>query len=136
MGLVAVALAVAGVLRPAGGTLVPPQSHGPVGEHGDAFGNPPGGLGRGRTMRDIFKRSFLTLLRSREIQAGRRWDGLGFGGGSLLRGWWTMKRRRDSDVRLGFRLKTERALFPVPKDCLKEKNGHIERIKWLPQNVL
>lgn len=48
VGLVAVALAVAGVLRPAGGTLVPPQSHGPMGEHGDAFGNPPEGLGRER----------------------------------------------------------------------------------------
>lgn len=51
VGLVTVTLAVAGVLRPAGGTLVPPQSHRPVGEHRDTFGNAPAGLGE-RTMWD------------------------------------------------------------------------------------
>ena len=44
MGLVAVTLAVAGVLRAAVGPQVPPQSHRPVGEHRDAFGNAPAGL--------------------------------------------------------------------------------------------
>lgn len=75
VGLVAVALAVTGVLRPAGGTLVPPQSHGPMGEHRDAFGNPPEGLGREQCETKTlghFQRSFLTLLRSREIQRGER----------------------------------------------------------------
>lgn len=46
VGLVAVGLAVAGVLRAAGGALVPAQSHGPVGEHGHAFGDPPAGSER------------------------------------------------------------------------------------------
>ena len=46
VGLVAVALAVAGVLRAAGGSLVPPQCHRPVGEHRDTFGNAPAGLRR------------------------------------------------------------------------------------------
>lgn len=71
MGLVAVALAVAGVLRAAGGTLVPPQSHGPVGEHRHAFGNPPDGLGgrennvRQRGHGDIFKKVFSDIAEVR-----------------------------------------------------------------------
>lgn len=68
VGLVAVTLAVAGVLRPAGGTLVPPQSHRPMGEHRDAFGNAPAGLWREQCETKTlghFQRSFLTLLRSR-----------------------------------------------------------------------
>lgn len=58
VGLVAVALAVAGVLRAAGGPMVPPQSHGPVGEHRDALGDTPAGL-EGGTMRagDVFRGS-------------------------------------------------------------------------------
>lgn len=63
VGLVAVALAVAGVLWPAGGTLVPPQSHRPVGEHRDAFGNAPAGLGREQCEAETlghFQRYFLT----------------------------------------------------------------------------
>lgn len=48
VGLVAVTVAVSGVLGPAGGALVPPQSHGPVGEHGDALGDSPAGSGRER----------------------------------------------------------------------------------------
>lgn len=43
MGLVAVGLAVAGVLGAAGGALVPPQSHGPVGQHRHTFGDAPAG---------------------------------------------------------------------------------------------
>lgn len=43
MGVVAVALAVPGVLRPAGGPLVSPQSHGPVCEHRHSLSNPPAG---------------------------------------------------------------------------------------------
>lgn len=49
-----------------------------MGEHGDAFGNPPEGLGREREQcetkgtRGHFQRSFLTLLRSREIQTERQ----------------------------------------------------------------
>lgn len=46
VGLVAVAQAVTGVLRPTGDTLVPPQGHGPMGENRDAFGNAPAGLER------------------------------------------------------------------------------------------
>lgn len=46
VGLVAVTVAVAGVLRPAGGSLVPPQSHGPVGEDRNALGDTPGEAGR------------------------------------------------------------------------------------------
>ena len=65
MGLVAVALAVAGVLRPAVGPLVPPQCHRSVGEHRDAFGNAPAGLGREQCERETvghFQRSFPVLL--------------------------------------------------------------------------
>lgn len=140
VGLVAVALAVAGVLWPAGGTLVPPQSHGPVGEHRDAFGNPPEGLGREREQcetkgtRGHFQRSFLTLLRSKEIQTERQREPKRQ---TLLKGarWRTMKRLHGLNASLGFRRKTEPALLPVPKGSPKYRNYHIECIKWLLQSV-
>lgn len=62
VSLVAVALAVAGVLRAAGGPLVPPQSHRPVGEHRDAFGDAPAGLRREQCEADTlghFKKVFF-----------------------------------------------------------------------------
>lgn len=62
MGLVTVTLAVASVLRAAGGPLVPPQSHGSVGEHRDALGNAPEGLRREQCETETvghFQRSFL-----------------------------------------------------------------------------
>lgn len=43
LGLVTVALAVARVLRPAVGPLVPPQSHGTMSEHWNSLGDPPAG---------------------------------------------------------------------------------------------
>jgi len=46
VGVIAVTLAVSRVLRPAGGSLVPPQSHCPVGEHRDSLGNAPAGSAR------------------------------------------------------------------------------------------
>lgn len=46
VGLVLVAIAVAGVLGPAGSAGVPPQSHGPMGEHRHAFGDAPAGSER------------------------------------------------------------------------------------------
>lgn len=71
VGLVAVTLTVPGVLRAAGGPLVPPQSHRPMGEHRDTFGNAPAGLGREQCETETlghFQRSFLTLLRFVEMQ--------------------------------------------------------------------
>lgn len=53
--------------------MVPSQSHRPVGEHRDAFGDPPAGLEREREQHETERsgqcpRSFLILLRSRKIQ--------------------------------------------------------------------
>lgn len=87
MGLVAVALAVSGVLRPAGGPLVSSQSHRPVGEHRDALGNTPVGLGRKQCELQTlghFQRSFLTLLKPWEMATGRVEEELGGRQSSLL----------------------------------------------------
>lgn len=70
VGLVAVALAVSGVLRPAGGPLVPPQSHRPVGEHRDTFGNAPAGLGKEQCETETvghFQKVFFDTAEVREI---------------------------------------------------------------------
>ena len=68
MGMVAVALAVAGVLRPAAGPLVPPKSHRPMGEHRDALGDTPAGLGKKYKVRQrgqdiFFKGSFSDIAK-------------------------------------------------------------------------
>lgn len=69
-GLVAIALAVPGVLQAFGCPLVPPQSHGPVGEHRDALGNPPAGLAGEQCERETGMTCQMSSLTSGEKAEG------------------------------------------------------------------
>lgn len=70
VGLVAVGLAVAGVLGAAGRPVVPPQRHGPVGEDRHAFGDASAGP-EGTDLRDGHSAAEGNVTNSRSVSEER-----------------------------------------------------------------